>query len=131
MVQRRPRYPLVWIPRVYGNWPGNSSGRRGRSSVEYRGLRGMPEIVDVSMPSSRAGLDSKSSFQACCGSRVRTFTSIPLWPPVENLLGCAVRRVVLDQARGESRVVFERTPHSGSGDFRRHLDGLVLQPLLG
>src|SRR6266567_1935105 len=62
------------MPRVYGNWPGNSSALFGRSFAVYSGWMGMPEIVEVSSESSRlVGLDSKSSFQTCLGSRARTF----------------------------------------------------------
>src|SRR5450759_4048154 len=61
----------------------------------------MPEIVDVSMPSSRSRLASKSSFQASFGSRARTFTSNQFTSPpageVASSLptvwgGCAKRR---------------------------------------
>src|ERR1700704_3692179 len=83
------------------------------------------------MPSSRTGLDSKSSCQACLGSRARTFTDFgPFWRSVEDLLRRTVRRALVEQTRGQGRVLGQRLPDAFPRDLRRDLGCLILQPLL-
>src|SRR5450759_3712098 len=53
----------------------------------------MPEIVDVSMPSSRSRLASKSSFQASFGSRARTFTSNQFTSPLAGEVASSLSTV--------------------------------------
>src|SRR6267378_1915268 len=105
------------MPRVYGNWPGSSSPRWAMSLEVYSGSRGMPEIVDVSIPSSRVDADSKSSFQTCLGSRARTFTLNPLSRPVQDLLGRGVRRALFQQALSQGGVLGQGTTHPIASDF--------------
>src|SRR5207249_7375344 len=122
-----------WMPRVYGNCPGYSSARRGRSSDVYSGWSGTPEIVEVSMPSSRAGLDSNSCCHTCFGSRARTFNSdqLSVGVALEDLLGGSIWRAVLQQALRQRGIVFERLPGPAPGQLRGDLGRLVAKPLFG
>src|SRR2546429_8855854 len=121
------------MPRVYGNRPGYSSARRGRSSDVYSGWSGTPEIVEVSMPSSRAGLDSNSSCHTCFGSRARTFNSeqLSVGVALEDLLGGSIWRAVLQQALRQRGIVFERLPGPAPGQLRGDPGRLVPKPPFG
>src|SRR5438552_18350687 len=121
------------MPRVYGNCPGYSSARRGRSSDVYSGWSGTPEIVEVSMPSSRAGLDSNSSCHTCFGSRARTFNSdqLSVGVALEDLLGGSIWGAVLQQALRQRGIVFERLPGPAPGQLRGDLGRLVANALAG
>src|SRR5467141_1056444 len=92
----------------------------------------MPEIVDVSIPSSRTGPASKFSFQACFESRARTFNSIPLSVrvPVEDLFSDPVRRALRQQALRQAGVVVQRLPRPAASQLRGDLRRLVPEPLL-
>src|SRR6267378_7276318 len=91
----------------------------------------MPEIVDVSIPSSRVGADSKSSFQTCLRSRARTFTLNPLSRPVQDLLGRGVRRAPFQQALCQGGVLGQGTTHPIASDFSRRLCRLLLESVGG
>src|SRR2546428_6109037 len=93
----------------------------------------MPEIVEVSMPPSRPGPASKSSRQACCGSRALTFNSdqLSVRASVEDLFSGTVRRAVLQQTLREPWILLERLPRPLPGQLRRDLGRLVAQPFLG
>src|SRR5579859_7302836 len=120
------------MPRVYGYWPGISSGRAGRSSDVYSGSTGTPEIVDVSMPSLRLeALESNSSCHTCLGSFARTFTWNSLCELAQDLLCDFVRSSVLEKALRQPAVVRQRRPGPLPGQLGHHLRGLVAQPLLG
>src|SRR5438128_4316766 len=93
----------------------------------------MPEVVEVSMPSSRTGPASKSSRQACCGSRALTFNSdqLSVRASAEDLFSGTVRRAVLQQTLREPWVLLERLPRPLPGQLRGDLGRLVAQPFLG
>src|SRR5438445_1126612 len=93
----------------------------------------MPEIVEVSMPSSRTGPASKSSRHACCGSRALTFNSdqLSVRASLEDLFSGTVRRAVLQQTLREPWVLLEHLPRPLPGQLRGDLGRLVAQPFLG
>src|SRR5437660_10324437 len=93
----------------------------------------MPEIVDVSMPSSRTGPASKSSSQACFGPRALTFNSVQLSvrAALEDLFSDSVRRAVLEQTLREPWILFQRLPRPLPSQLPRDLGRLVAQPSLG
>src|SRR5690242_10588345 len=121
------------MPRVYGNWPGISSGRAGRSPDVYSGLTGTPEMVEVSMPSSRlVWLESNSSCQICLGSLVRIFTAVlsPLCEVFQDPLRDFVRSAVAFEPLDQLAVLVQRRPRPLPGELRHHLCGLVPEPFL-
>src|SRR5437879_12961353 len=77
----------------------------------------MPEIVEVSMPSSRTGPASKSSRHACCGVRALTFNSdlLSVRASLEDLFSGTVRRAVLQEALREPWVLAEEVVHGHPG----------------
>src|SRR5260221_3684253 len=120
------------MPRVYGNCPGISSPRAGRSSEVYRGLIGTPEMVEVSMPSlRRVELASNSSFQTCLASLARTFISNPLCDLAQDPLRNFVRWAVAVELFRQLPAVGQRLPGPVAGHVSNHLHRLVAQALLG
>src|ERR1700730_16323091 len=104
-------------------------------------------MVEVSTPSSRAGLDSNSSCQTCLASRARTFIfsrslsevdPLALWFAlrrrasllVEDRVGGSVRRAVLQQSRCQVVVLGKGLAGALSRELGHDLGGLVLEPVL-
>src|ERR1700730_12499154 len=102
-------------------------------------------MVEVSTPSSRAGLDSNSSCQTCLASRARTFIfsrslsevdPLALWFGlrrrasllVEDRVGGSVRRAVLQQSRCQVVVRGKGLAGAVSRELGHDLGGPVLEP---
>src|SRR6267143_3784157 len=92
----------------------------------------MPEMVEVSMLSSRTAPDSNSSCQTCFGSLARTFksTQLSVRTALEDLFRGPIGRAVLDQPCRQPGIVLQRPPRTVAGQLRRDLRRLVPQPPL-